>query len=359
VVGAGRTASDWRPALPGYRFSFPRDHGAHPSFQNEWWYYTGHMRTRARREYGFELTFFRVGIQRTAGPSRSAWTLKDIYFAHFTLTDIARGDFREFDRTGRGALGMSGARTERYDVWIDDWRARLVGDQHRLTAREPPVGSDDTAGTAIDLRLRSTKPPVIHGKDGIDQKSAGVGHASHYYSLTRMEGTGTLVVEGRREAVTVQAWMDHEFGSNQLAPDQVGWDWFSLQLDDGRELMLYLLRLADGRAEPFSNGTLVEPDGTWRDVALAEFSVTSLGKWRSAKSGATYPSSWRVRLPAQGIDLTVTPTVKDQELVTKGPPRVVYWEGSVRAKGTSGGRGVSGLGYVELTGYSLGSRPPI
>jgi predicted secreted hydrolase len=349
----------WRPALPGYRFRFPRDHASHPSFQNEWWYYTGHLRTRAGREYGFELTFFRVGIQRPATASRSAWTLKDIYFAHFTITDIAGGAFREADRSGRGALGMSGARVDGYDVWIDNWRARLDGDRHHLTARRGSEGSAAAPEMAIDLWLRSRKPPVIHGKDGVDQKSAGLGHASHYYSLTRMQGAGTLVIDGHREPVTAQAWMDHEFGSNQLAPDQVGWDWFSLQLDDGRELMLYLLRLADGRTEPFSNGTLVERDGSWRDIALSEFSVTNLGTWRSPKSGASYPSSWRVRLPGHGIDLTVTPMVKDQELVTKGPPPVVYWEGSVRATGTIKGRGVHGVGYVELTGYSWGSRPPI
>jgi predicted secreted hydrolase len=359
VTSTSAAAPAWRPALPGYHFTFPRDHASHPEYQNEWWYYTGHMRTRTGREYGFELTFFRVGIQRPTSTTRSAWTLKDIYFAHFTITDIASNTFHEADRTGRGALGMSGARVERYDVWIDDWRARLEGDRHHLMAQSQPEESSEAPRMAIDVWLRSTKSPVIHGSDGIDQKSAGVGHASHYYSLTRLKGTGTLEIDGRREPVTLQAWMDHEFGSNQLAPNQVGWDWFSLQLDDGREIMLYLLRLADGRVEPFSNGTLVEPDGTWQDIRLAEFTVTNTGTWRSPKTGATYPAPWRVRLPDRDMDLTVTPTVADQELVTAGPPKVVYWEGSVRVSGTSHGRRVAGAGYVELTGYSKGSRPPI
>jgi predicted secreted hydrolase len=200
---------------------------------------------------------------------------------------------------------------------------------------------------------------VIHGKDGIDQKSAGVGRASHYYSLSRLRGDGTLQIDGRREPVTVQAWMDHEFGSNQLGADQTGWDWLCLQLDDGRELMLYVLRLRGGGIEPYSNGTLVEADGSWKDVQLARFHMEATGHWRSRKSGAHYPSGWRVSLPGERLDLTVTPTVKDQELVTHGPPKVVYWEGSVRAAGTSRGRAVTGVGYVELTGYLQGTRPPI
>jgi predicted secreted hydrolase len=153
--------------------------------------------------------------------------------------------------------------------------------------------------------------------------------------------------------------MDHEFGSNQLGSDQVGWDWFCLQLDDDRELMLYILRLRDGRLEPHSNGTLIEADGSWRDIPLPGFSVTSVNTWRSRRSGAVYPSGWRVRVPVHGIDLTVSPSLDDQELITRGPPRVIYWEGSVRAEGKSAGKAVSGIGYVELTGYAAGSRPEI
>jgi predicted secreted hydrolase len=354
-----KNQTGWRPALPGYRFQFPHDHASHPAFQNEWWYYTGHLRTRSGVEYGFELTFFRIGIQRPKPPPRSAWTLRDIYFAHFTITDIARDEFHVDERVGRGALGMSGARTDRYEVWIDDWRARRDGERHHLTARRGSGSAVEEADPAIELSLASRKPPVIHGKDGVDQKAAGMGRASHYYSLTRLQGDGTLVIHGRREPVTAQVWMDHEFGSNQLTPAQVGWDWFSLQLDDGRELMLYVMRLQGGGVDAHSNGTLVEADGTWTDVPLDGFRIESRGKWHSGKSGAVYPSAWRLRVPAHGLDLTVTPTVQDQELVTHGPPKVVYWEGSVRATGTSGGRPVSGVGYVELTGYAPESRPPI
>jgi predicted secreted hydrolase len=173
-------AQSWRPALPGYRFAFPRDHASHMEFQNEWWYYTGHMRTRAGREYGFELTFFRVGIQRPPRVARSAWTLRDIFFAHFTVTDIGGRKFLEADTVGRGALGMSGARRDRYEVWIDDWHARLEGERHHLTAQRASGGTSAEPDTAIDLQLQSRKPPVIHGKGGVDQKSAGAGHASHY-----------------------------------------------------------------------------------------------------------------------------------------------------------------------------------
>jgi predicted secreted hydrolase len=353
----------WRLALPGYRFQFPRDHASHPEYQTEWWYYTGHLRTRDGREYGFELTFFRVGIQRPKRPPRSAWALRDLYFAHFTITDVGRDRFHVAERVGRGALGMAGARTDRYEVWIDDWQAKLHHGRHHLVARR---GSEDGAQSAaegaredigIDLWLRSLKPPVIHGKDGIDQKSAGIGRSSHYYSLTRLRCEGSLFLNGRRLPVTGLAWMDHEFGSNQLSPEQAGWDWFSLQLDDGRELMLYQLRRRDGSIEPHSNGTLVEPDGTWKHLPLNGFRLESRSRWRSPKSGATYPSGWRVQVPAEALDLTVTPMTRDQELVTAGPPKVVYWEGSVRVEGTNRGRRVTGVGYVELTGYSPGGQP--
>ena len=337
-------SSLYRQAVPPYRFQFPRDHAAHPEFRTEWWYYTGHLESGARK-FGYELTFFQVGVNPWRKNSRSKWALHTVYFAHFTVTDENNRRFEFTEKINRPALGMAGSDKQRYHVWIDDWSAALLADNrtHQLKASAPQF--------AIDLSLVSRKPPVVHGHDGVSQKSEGRGRASHYYSLTRLESRGTLTLDGKAYPVTGLSWMDHEFGSNQLSEKQSGWDWFSLQLDDGRELMLYQLRLKDGGIEPRSSGTLVQADGTWKHLPLSAFQIRSGTSWKSPKTGATYPADWTVRLPGDGLEFQITPTIPDQELVTDQSGGVRYWEGSVRVTGTSRGKPVTGVGYVELTGY--------
>ncbi len=237
---------------------------------------------------------------------------------------------------------MSGAATDRYRVWIDDWQVELAGEAHHLQAA---VGD-----LALDLQLTPEKIPVIHGKDGVSQKAAGEGYASHYYSLTRLASRGRLTYQGRTFQVQGMSWMDHEFSSSQLAPYQMGWDWFSLQLDDGHDLMLYVLRHQDGSPDPFSSGTLVDPQGQGRHLSLADFTIHPLATWKSPPSGAVYPSAWKISL--QGYELEVQPTLPNQELVTSQSTRITYWEGSVRVSGSRHGQPVHGRGYVELTGYA-------
>lgn len=333
-----------RNADAPYPFRFPRDHASHPEFRTEWWYYTGHLVDGAER-WGFELTFFRVALDPARRSSPSAWAPHTIHIVHAALTDERAGRFEYDERVARPALGTSGADTARYHVWVGGDSASLGSDAltHVLRATGP--------GFALALDLTPLKPPVVHGSNGVSRKSAGVGHTSHYYSLTRLETRGTLTVRGRRHPVSGSAWMDHEFGSGALAPSQVGWDWFSLQLDDGRELMLYRLRLADGSAEPFSSGTLVDAKGGSRHLTLEDFEIEAQGKWRSPSTQADYPSGWNVRVPGEGLDLAVTPTVADQELRTE-LTGVTYWEGSVRVSGRDRSRVVAGVGYVELTGYT-------
>jgi len=335
----------FKQAVPPYQFRFPRDHAAHPEYQTEWWYYTGHLYSGARK-FGYELTFFQVGVNPWRKTSRSAWALHTIYFAHFTVTDENNQRFDFTELTSRPALGMAGSRTDRYRVWIHDWSAGLLSNQrtHQLKASSPKF--------AVDLTLDSAKPPVVHGYGGVSQKSAGRGRASHYYSLTRLETQGTLTLNGERLPVTGLSWMDHEFGSNQLTEQQTGWDWFSLQLDDRRELMLYRLRLKDGSVEPLSSGTLVQADGTWKHLPLSAFQIQAGKTWKSPKTGATYPAEWHVQVPAENLDLQLSPTVPDQELVTESSGGVRYWEGGVRVTGKSRGKQVGGVGYVELTGYT-------
>jgi predicted secreted hydrolase len=352
VTGAAAPAADRDAAAPvalrnadaPYTFEFPRDHASHPDFRTEWWYYTGHLADGARR-WGFELTFFRVALDPARRSSPSAWAPHTIHIVHAALTDERAGRFEYDERVARPALGRSGADTARYHVWVAGDSASLGPDAltHVLRATRP--------GFALALDLTPLKPAIVHGSNGVSRKSAGVGHTSHYYSLTRMKTKGTLTVRGRRHQVTGLAWMDHEFGSGVLAPSQVGWDWFSLQLDDGRELMLYRLRLADGSTEPFSSGTLVDANGSSRHLTLAELEIESRGKWSSPATKAVYPSGWNVRVPSEGLDLVVLPTVPDQELEAE-LTGVAYWEGSVRVTGRARGRAVTGLGYVELTGYA-------
>jgi predicted secreted hydrolase len=342
---APRTPEGYRLAVSPYAFSFPRDHASHPSYRTEWWYYTGHLDSEDGA-YGFELTFFRVGIDpsRTDDPSR--WALHTLYFAHLALTDIRGNRFYFDEKLARPALGLAGADSTRLHTWIDDWSVTLGedGQAHVLRAATERFG--------IELSLAPRKPPAIHGEGGVSQKAEGVGRASHYYSLTRMAATGAVTLEGRRTPVTGLAWMDHEYGSNQLAEGQTGWDWFSLQLDDGRDLMLYRMHREGGGTDPWSSGTLISPDGRTTHLPVDAFTIEARGEWKSPATGAVYPAGWTLRVPPLALELVVTPNVADQELVTGGTVGVNYWEGSVRVTGRAGGQPASGRGYVELTGYA-------
>ena len=336
-------AHEFERALPGRSFSFPRDHHSHPEFRTEWWYYTGHVRSRDGKSFGYQLTFFRTGLRRERS-SQSKWALKSLYFAHFALTAENERAFTFREKISRGALGQAGAATDRLHVWVEDWILKGDGPDHLLEARD--------ASMAIRLRLTPLKSPVVNGINGVSQKAEGVGNASHYYSITRMKTSGELTIDGKVLTVEGISWMDHEFGTNQLQSYQVGWDWFSIQMDNSTELMLYLIRHRDGNPDPYSSGTFIYPDGTSRHIRLDEFDIRVLKTWESRKTGARYPARWNIRIPEMDIDLTVTPTVADQELTTQESTRVTYWEGSVRVDGRYRGKPVSGVGYVELTGYS-------
>lgn len=336
-------AREYRLALPGYTFSFPRDHYSHDAFRTEWWYYTGHLRTGSGQEYGYQVTFFRSGIaEARANPSR--WAAKNLYLAHFAVSDIQRKTFRYFERVNRAGLGQAGARDKEFRVWILDWSVTGDGNAQHLRAGD--------GGFAVDLHLTSQKALVVHGEGGISQKGEGRGHASHYYSLTRLRTEGTLTVRGKTVPVTGLSWMDHEFGSTQLNPDQVGWDWFSLQFDDGTELMLYIIRKADGRPDPYSGGTWVGADGRTVRLGEPDFSVEVLDRWKSPRGKGVYPMKWRLRVRPISLEVIVTPAFPDQELDTAKSTRVIYWEGAVSAEGTGEGRRLTAQGYVEMTGYA-------
>ncbi|HEX8171667.1 MAG TPA: lipocalin-like domain-containing protein [Thermoanaerobaculia bacterium] len=332
-------------ALPGYEFQFPRDHGSHPEYRTEWWYYTGHLRTGSGHRYGFEVTFFRVGIDRQ--PRASEWDLRDLMPAHFAITDVDGKAFRYYEKLNRGSRFTANAAVDRLDVFNEGWRATTNPDgSWRLVARE---GRD-----AIDLVLRTRKPPAVHGENGVSVKAQGEGYASHYYSMTRLEASGSV----NGAACTGEAWMDHEFGSSALRENQQGWDWFSIQLDNDAEIMLYVIRRKDGSPDVTSSGSLIASDGRVIAVSREQMRITPLRRWRSPKSGATYPMGWRVELPSFNIALGVTPLLDAQELVTRGSTNVTYWEGAVDVSGSFDGVAVRGKGYVEMTGYDKAFRAP-
>jgi predicted secreted hydrolase len=286
--------SPWPEAKAGYQFVFPRDHAAHPDFKIEWWYYTGNVKTAEGRRFGYQVTFFRVGIEHApANPSK--WAVRDLYMTHLAVSDAQGQKYRYAEKLSRGGPGLAGAKADRYYVWNEDWTAGLFGTQHKLKAFDARAG--------IDLTLDEGKRPAINGINGINQKGAREGNASHYYSLTRMPTRGSIMVDGERFEVAGETWMDHEFSTSFLEPEQRGWDWFSIQLSDNRELMLYRMRRADGSHDPRSSGTLVDTDGKTTHLANDDFTLTPGRSTFTSKNGAVYPIEWTVTIPSQKIEL--------------------------------------------------------
>ena len=339
-----RTSLGFLNARVPWRFAFPRDHAAHFGFQSEWWYFTGHVVADDGRRFGYELTFFRYGLRPgDPRPARgeSGWRGNQVYPVHLAITD-ERGQRFVFDeRFAREALGMGRASDRALDVKADRWTLR---------GSSPFVLNAQAERVGVSLVQVAEKAPAVHGRGGVSVKGACATCASHYYSMTRLRTRGALRYGGRTFRVAGVSWMDHEFGSDELQRGQVGWDWFSVQLDDRREIMSYRLRMKDGSVVPESSGSLVDARGGMRYLARDAVVVGTTGTWTSPHTGGVYPSGWRVRVPSAGVDATLVPTVLDQELVgTAGG--VSYWEGAVDVRDTASGRRL-GVGYVELTGYA-------
>jgi predicted secreted hydrolase len=343
LLPAAAAAPPWAVVRPGVEIVLPRDHVAHLEHRTEWWYLTGTVRTGDGRELGWQLTFFRQGIDPSpATPGQSALRARHVLAAHLAVADVTAATFRHAERLRRLGGGLAGARTDDLDVVLDDWWLRRDAADHlRLHA------ADAAAGLALDLELEPRKPLVRHGADGTSRKGGEEGNASAYLSWTRLATRGTIAVGGRRFEVRGEAWFDHEWGTSQLGAGVVGWDWFALRLADGRDLMLYQLRRADGRPAPFSAGTVVAADGSGRALAAADFTVTPLATWRSPASGAVYPAAWRVAVPSAALELEVRPRLAAAELRAERSTATTYWEGPVAVTGA-----LAGEGYVELTGYA-------
>lgn len=323
----------------GGPFVFPRDHGPHPDYRHEWWYLTGHLEDPGGRAYGFQLTLFRFGLSArpAAVETPSAWRGTGLYMAHFTLTDIDGGEFHAFERFARPALGLAGARATPFAAWVGPWRLEGTGEGMfplRLDVAE--------GGLVLALTLEPEKPVVAQGDAGTSRKGPQPGNATRYYALPRLAARGQLRIDGAEHQVRGSAWLDREWGSSALGAGVRGWDWFGLQLDDGRDLMLYRLRRDDGTTDPFSAGSVIAADGSVTPLAATAFEIEPRGEWR-APDGVAYPARWRLRVPGHDLDLEVRPLLADQELRLA----VRYWEGAVSVTGS-----VTGRGYAELTGYA-------
>ncbi len=345
VLAGGDTAGYAR-ALAPRPFVFPADHGPHPAFRSEWWYFTGNLDAADGRSFGYQLTIFRAALTPDSLHRASEWAARQAWMGNLALTDAAGRRFHAFSRFERGALGLAGAGAAPFRVWIDNWSARSIGAATfpvRLTAAQGDV--------ALDLVLARGKPPVPEGDRGLSRKGAAPGDASYYYSLTRLPTAGVLRIGRDSIHVRGASWMDREWSTSALAPDEVGWDWFALQLADGRDLVLYRIRHRGGAISPFSAGTVVAPDGRPRALTAADFDVAVLGKWTSPATGVRYPSGWRVRVPSAGVDVRLEPLLRDQELDLA----FRYWEGAVTLVDSRDAR-PAGRGYIELTGYGTASR---
>jgi predicted secreted hydrolase len=321
-------------------FRFPEDHNAHPAFRNEWWYITGNLHAADGERFGYQVTFFRIALAPEVAARDSAWSTRQLWMAHVALSQIDRGRHQHDQRLARGALGLSGQETGPFRVWLEDWR--IDGEVDGAFPWTLQVAAEDFD---LALTLEPRREPVLQGDAGLSQKSAQPGNASYYYSITRLATTGTVTRDGQAVTVEGMSWLDREWSTSALGAEQVGWDWFSLQLDSGDDLMVYRLRNCDGGTDPHSAGLLLSAAGHRRVLAAEDFELTPRRRWTSP-SGAVYPVAWSLRVPDEGIDLVVDARLDDQEMLTG----VRYWEGSVAVR-SSPERADTGIGYLEMTGY--------
>jgi predicted secreted hydrolase len=337
---------------------FPKDHGAHPGYRTEWWYYTGNLNSETGDHYGFQLTFFRTQISPPGADKNwprhpSAWRVQQVYLAHAAVSDIAGRQHLQAEKASRAALGMAGVKLEREStlVFLENWSAQIGPESHVLKV--------NAADFSYALNFRPTKPVVLHGDNGYSLKGSTPERASCYYSFTRLEGQGSITIGDRQIAVAGSAWMDHEFSTALLEPGLTGWDWFSMQLSDQTEIMIFLLRKEGGGLHSASGGTCIDANGKTRPIGNEAINIEVLDTWRSKKSKASYPSRWRMQISPLSIDVTIASNLPDQEMRTLGSTGVTYWEGSVSIKGTKDKHPVNGEGYVELTGYAGAFNAPL
>ena len=361
-----RGDGEWEIARPDYEWSFPQDHWARDGYKTEWWYFTGHLAAESGERYGYQFTFFRVGLLSGKPEVASAWGAKDLIMGHAAVSILPTTERGQKSKSGSGAahrfsevvyrtvpmLGGFGAFPDSVIAWSlapagteGKWELTWNGEAFDFTAKD--------ARFAFSLRTKPIKPMIYQGLNGYSRKGEGASAASQYYSFTRLATEGTFEVDGRAQQVTGQSWMDKEFSTDSMASGQAGWDWYSLQLNDDRDLMLYVLRDEKGRVD-YARGTLVEADATVSYLDRDAFEISVTGDWTSP-SGDSYPDEWRIRVAGASLDLIVRSQLPDQENRSKLIPTLRYWEGAVEVTNPSGA--TVGVGFVEMTGYGSATMP--
>ncbi|MEE9424166.1 MAG: lipocalin-like domain-containing protein [Methylococcales bacterium] len=326
-------------------FRFPEDHAAHPGYRIEWWYLTGNLKTKTNKtdndaEYGYQITFFRTTLQAKTTDRKSAWASNHIWMAHLAVSDINQQQHYQQQRLSRESLGLAGFQQQPFKIWLEDWQITAAdnGDfPWKITAKDQQF--------SIDLTVNPLKPAVLQGDEGFSQKSAEAGNASYYYSFSRLNTTGTLTIAGKKQAVEGLSWLDREWSSSTLGKNQVGWDWFSLQLNNGEELMFYRLRNKTGQNNCYSHGKWIKSNSNTIDLTNDDVKLTELEYWQS-DTGRTYPISWQLTIPKLSQKLIVKAAIKDQLMRTS----INYWEGAVTVHAANSQQ-LIGKGYLEMTGY--------
>jgi predicted secreted hydrolase len=343
--------SDPWPRIEGpCGFEFPKDHGMHGNHRTEWWYYTGNLNNDKGMHYGFQLTFFRSrisppGIDASWPNLPSPWRTRHIFLAHAAVSKIDAQRFFHEEATARGIPGIAGVvqQSDSTRVFLKRWDAVIEPDVHRLKAI-----ADDFS---FELNLVPEKPLVPQGVGGYSLKGEQSFSSSCYYSFTRLKASGKIEINGKKENVTGQAWMDHEYSSAPLETGTAGWDWFSLQFDNNTELMIYLMRLENGGYSPASGGTFVDASANTTSLKADDFKIQIRKTWKSAETKAVYPLEWDIDVIPLSMKLHISANMAAQEMLSPQSTGVTYWEGSITVKGTSGNDPVNGKGYMELTGY--------
>ena len=363
----GSDTEGFTQALAPREFVFPGDHGAHPGFKTEWWYYTGNLFTEEGRQFGYQFTIFRNQLSPSdadfarinqeepvlmnpeeEGARDSEWSTNQLYLAHFAISDVSKKDHVFDERYSRGTAGLAGASVDPYRIWLEDWEITRVKDSKASDERfQMRIKAEMSNGTALDIVLNPQKPLVLQGEEGYDKKGGEDGNASYYISFTRMQTEGLLKKEGESLAVSGLSWMDHEWSTSALDSGQTGWDWFSIQLSNGYELMYYQIRNVDPDLAPQTTGSLVTPNGQKRDLDQGEVRLEVLEYWASRHTGARYPVQWTLAIPSEELEMDVITVFDDQEMTVS----VQYYEGALQVSGKFRDEAIDGNGYIEMTGY--------
>ncbi len=327
-------AEQFKKITPKDRVNLPDDMYFKKDYRVQWWYFTGHLWDEENREFGYELTFFTVNVNKKN--FKSKFGLKTIYITHFAITDVKNKKFYFSDKADRGAFGFAGADTDRLNIWIGE--TKLTGSLEKIEI----TGIDKDK--KIQLTLIPSKPYILNGINGYSRKKEDDPlDASLYFSNPRLKTEGILNLKGKKYKVKGYTWFDREIFSHYK---DKGWDWFAVQLENNTEFMIYLVRDKKGNIDSYSSGTFIYKDGSYKTLTLKDFNVENLEFFRSRKTGAKYPSKWRVKIPSENIDIVIIPLVENQEVIAYYTTGNYYWEGTCKVEGSQTGRA-----YVEMTGY--------